>query len=169
MTTIRVAKRRRFTQIDRNTLNDVRLSYRARGVLAYLLDKPDDWTTNSDAIAVAGREGREAIRSALAELEEHGYLERKKWRGKLGQWQSEWTVRERPKGTEPRRVPGAGDPPWPTSAGEPPRIPGPQIPETETAETVLGDSRFQPLRVEVCSRCRSFDECRCNELKEGTA
>jgi len=125
VTTIRVEKRHRYTSIDRGTLNDKRLSYRARGILAYLLDKPDDWKTNADAIAAAGREGREAVRRALGELEALGYLERRKWRGKSGQWLSEWTVLERPNGTEPGRE---------TGAGYPQRFPGPQVLKTETED-----------------------------------
>lgn len=123
MTTIRVERRHRYTSIDRGALNDRRLSYRARGILAYLLDKPDDWKTTADAIAVAGREGREAVRTALNELEAVGYLVRRKWRNEGGQWASEWTVLERPKGTEPGRE---------TGAGQPPREAGPQLLKTDT-------------------------------------
>ncbi len=97
MTTIRVPHRRRFTSIDRATLNDASLSFRARGVLAWLLDKPDDWTTTADAIAVHGLEGRDAIRAVLNELELNGYLLRRKWRAvDNGRWKSEWTVMETP-------------------------------------------------------------------------
>lgn len=96
MTTIRVASRQRFTSIDRKTLNDSRLSFRARGVLAWLLDKPDNWTTNSDAIAAAGKEGRDAIRVALRELEGCGYLKRERVRGDRGRWFTETLIYERP-------------------------------------------------------------------------
>lgn len=96
MTTIRVAKRQRFTTIDRRAVNDDRLSFRARGILVWLLDKPDDWRCNSDTIARAGGEGREAVRTALRELEEHGYLIRNKRRDERGQWVSEATVLENP-------------------------------------------------------------------------
>jgi hypothetical protein len=95
VTTIRVAERRRFTQIDRETVNDSRLGFRARGVLTWLLDKTDDWRTNSDAIAHAGKEGRDAVRRALNELEEHGYLVREKVRTDDGQWVSVATCTNR--------------------------------------------------------------------------
>lgn len=131
MTTIRVGRRARYTIIDRGALNDRRLSFRARGILAYLLDKPDDWQTSAEGIASAGSEGREAVRTALNELEAAGYLARKKWRNQ-GRWMSEWTVYEKPKdvkalvGTRPdsrRRQ---------TGAGEPLPFPGPQLPKTDT-------------------------------------
>lgn len=96
MTTIRVARRNRFTTVDRSTVNDPRLSFRARGILMWLLDKPDDWRADARTIAQAGSEGRDAVRAALAELEEHGYLVRHKYRGDAGRWTTEHTVYERP-------------------------------------------------------------------------
>jgi hypothetical protein len=112
VTTIRVARRRKFTSVDRAAVNDSRLSFRARGVLVWLLDKPDDWTTNADKITAAGKEGRDATRAALHELEGCGYLTRRRWRDDSdGKYHSEWTVRERPAGAEPLPISSAGFPP----------------------------------------------------------
>jgi hypothetical protein len=71
-----------FVQVPSSTIQDSRLSFRARGILAYLLDKPDGWDVRSAAVAADGREGREAVRSALHELAEHGYyrIERRQLR-----------------------------------------------------------------------------------------
>lgn len=97
MTTIRVSKRTRFTVIDRATVNDADLSYRARGVLLWLLDKPDDWQTDSNAIARAGKEGRDAVRAALKELQTCGYLARERKQVEHGKWVTDVLVYERPK------------------------------------------------------------------------
>ncbi|RJL22042.1 hypothetical protein [Bailinhaonella thermotolerans] len=72
-------RRTPFVQVPSATIRDKRLSFRARGILAYLLDMPDEWEVRSEVIAAAGIEGREAVRSALHELGEHGYyrLERR--------------------------------------------------------------------------------------------
>jgi len=99
MTTIRISERPRYTAISRETLNDSRLSFRARGVLAWLLDKPDDWKCRAEAIAEAGCEGRDAIRAALGELEACGYLVRIKYRAPAGHWESTVDVYERPRET----------------------------------------------------------------------
>lgn len=96
MTTIRVAKRRKYTSIDRDTLNNLSLSFRARGVLAWLLDKPDDWQTDAESIANHGKEGRDAIRAALKELAEAGYLIREKRQDDKGQWVHICTIYEVP-------------------------------------------------------------------------
>lgn len=112
MTTIRVERRRRFTTIDRKTINDSSLSFRARGLLIWLLDKPDDWRCNSEQIASEGKEGRDAVRAALAELQRAGYLTRQRVCAGRGRWVTETVVRERPSDDG---FPGVGEP----GVGEP--------------------------------------------------
>jgi hypothetical protein len=97
MTTIRVGKRQRFTSVDRKAINDASLSFRTRGILVWLLDKPDDWQTTADKIETQGTEGREAIAASLKELERAGYLVRdRKRHHESGKWAVDWTVYERP-------------------------------------------------------------------------
>lgn len=110
MSTFRVVKRDRYTTIDRATLNDERLSFKARGILVWLLDKPDDWRCASDEIARAGLEGREAVRTALNELAEHGYLVRSRHRDPAtGRISTVSTVYERPVTGAQESVAGSPD------------------------------------------------------------
>lgn len=86
-----------FTILSNAVLNDERLSFRARGILIWLLSKPADWRTRSEAIAAQSpREGREAIRTAMRELEQLGYLVREKVQNERGQWATIQTVYEVP-------------------------------------------------------------------------
>ncbi|MGW0731701.1 hypothetical protein [Streptomyces sp. NPDC002851] len=62
-----------YTVLPTATLEDARLSFRARGILAYLLAKPDSWKVRAETIANAGKEGVEAVRTALRELKDAGY------------------------------------------------------------------------------------------------
>ncbi|MGW6021291.1 hypothetical protein [Streptomyces sp. NPDC055099] len=62
-----------FTVLPTATLEDSRLSFRARGVLAFLISKPDAWRVRAESIASAGKEGKEAIKTALRELKDFGY------------------------------------------------------------------------------------------------
>ncbi|MGI5526868.1 hypothetical protein ACQEVX_05375 [Streptomyces syringium] len=62
-----------FTVISNATLEDSRLSFRARGILAFLLAKPDGWIARTEAIATQGKEGRDAVRNAVKELKVIGY------------------------------------------------------------------------------------------------
>lgn len=109
MTTIRVERRHRFTTIHRDTINDSSLSWRARGLLIWLLDKPDDWRVNSIHIEAQAKEGREAVRAALRELEKAGYIERQPGHDRLGRWFTECVVRERPVTASRRRPTDAGE------------------------------------------------------------
>lgn len=74
MPVIRTKKRiTPFVQIDSTSLSDHRLSWRAKGLLAYLLTKPDGWQVRSEDLIKHGTEGRDAIRAAMKELQEFGY------------------------------------------------------------------------------------------------
>jgi hypothetical protein len=68
--------RRRYTKIDNGILGDKRLTFKARGILAYLLSKPDNWVVNERDLNQQSPEGVTAMRSGLKELEEFGYLYR---------------------------------------------------------------------------------------------
>ena len=81
-TSIRVARRDRYTSVSRSTINDENLSFRARGILIWLLDKPDDWRVDSEQIAAAAKEGRDAVRTALNELVAAGYIVRMQGTGR---------------------------------------------------------------------------------------
>lgn len=73
---IRVKHQRRFTVISDDTIRDPRLSYRATGVLAYLLSLPDQTEISGLRLAQSKPEGRDAVFAALKELETAGYLKR---------------------------------------------------------------------------------------------
>lgn len=98
MTTYRVADRRRWTSVSNAAIEDETLSFRARGLLVWLLSKPDTWTVKAEAIVGAGVEGRDAIRSALAELEAAGYIHRQRVQDPAtGFWSSTCEIHETPK------------------------------------------------------------------------
>lgn len=84
---IRVQKRETpYVVIDKTGLNDKRLTFKARGILAYLLAKPDDWEVIVQELINASPEGRTAIYSGLKELEKYGYMRKRVQRGKDGKF-----------------------------------------------------------------------------------
>ncbi|MGW2222845.1 hypothetical protein ACWCSD_48295, partial [Nonomuraea sp. NPDC001684] len=103
----------RYVQVPNDVAFNSDLSFRARGVLVYLLAKPEDWDVRSEAIARDGKEGREAIRTALRELAAAGHyrLVRVLKGGKGGTWHSftdvsfvpvpEWAASYRANGEKP--------------------------------------------------------------------
>jgi len=86
----------RFTVIPNRILRDDNLSYRARGLLVYLLSQPPDWKISSSRLAMASMEGRDAIRTALRELVNVGYLDLVKTQDGAGRWHSEYRVTDTP-------------------------------------------------------------------------
>lgn len=76
-----------YTMISRILLNDASLSWEARGVLAYLLDKPDNWIVRFNDLVKKGPGSEDRMRRILKELATHGYLQRECVRGPRGQWQ----------------------------------------------------------------------------------
>ncbi|MEK5175109.1 conserved phage C-terminal domain-containing protein [Heyndrickxia sp. FSL W8-0496] len=97
MTTIRTKKRENpFVQIDKSIFTNSDISWKAKGILGYLLSKPDDWVTYITDLEKRSTDGRDSVRKGLKELEDHGYLRRKRVRdgGKFKGW--EYTVYEIP-------------------------------------------------------------------------
>lgn len=63
-----------YAQVRRKTLQDVELSWAARGLLGYLLSKPDDWKVNPANLQQ--KCGRTKVYSILTELIKAGYIKR---------------------------------------------------------------------------------------------
>src|ERR1700723_2942462 len=95
---VRVVKRSHFTMISNVPLNDIRLSWEARGLLAWLVCKPNTWIVNREAIARQGGTGRGKVSRMLAELTANGYLVRTRHRNNDGQFRWESIVYEEPIG-----------------------------------------------------------------------
>lgn len=87
--------RARSASIPLGILNDENLSFRAAGVAAFLLSKPEGWRINSESLARSHAEGRDAIRSSLRELELGGYLVRRRYQDPTtGRWWTESVLYE---------------------------------------------------------------------------
>lgn len=65
--------------------DDPRLSFRARGIFAYLVSSGDEQITPEN-LAARGREGTGAIRTALRELQRFGYVTSGQERGAGGRY-----------------------------------------------------------------------------------
>lgn len=81
-------------------LEDGTLSIKARGLLAYLLSRPDGWDHSALRMARgahAKEDGRDSILAAQKELEQGGYLVQSRAQDALtGRWSSTGTVYAEP-------------------------------------------------------------------------
>ena len=94
---IRISKDKEnpYVMVNKAWVNDISLSYKAKGVMLYLLSKPDDWQVYESDIVKHGVDGRDSVRSAIKELITCGYVKRTRSRdekGKLGA--SEYVISE---------------------------------------------------------------------------
>lgn len=71
---IRTQKNKDYTVMRNTALNDENLSLKAVGLWAWLMSKPDNWEISVNGVYSQRKEGRDAIRSAMQELAETGYL-----------------------------------------------------------------------------------------------
>ena len=69
----RIRHARGFTVLPNTLLQDRRLSYTARGLLADLLSRPDGWREDGRHMADTSPQGRLAVAKALRELTAFGY------------------------------------------------------------------------------------------------
>lgn len=90
-------KQTRFSVIDNTGLNDPRLSYKAKGLLAYFLTKPDNWQVRMEDLLKHGKDGLDAIKAGMKELRENGYATLETGRDKHGHLLGkEWVIHESP-------------------------------------------------------------------------
>ena len=85
MSTFRVNKNVNYTVMSNHHLQDKRLSLKAKGLLSYMLSLPDDWDYSLKGLTVGCKDGLDSVRTAVLELEEHGYVRRQKVRNAKGQ------------------------------------------------------------------------------------
>ena len=91
-----------FSVISNAVIRDSRLSYRARGVLLEILSRPDNWRVSGDSLARSGKEGRDAILTALKELRDCGYIRMVKTRNEDGTFETTNYVFDTPQDVVPR-------------------------------------------------------------------
>jgi DnaD/phage-associated family protein len=90
MATIRVEKSTGYSVINNTGLNDANLSFKAKGILAYLLSKPDNWKCLVGDLSNNARDGRDSIYGGLQELRKYGYMIKRPIRnnqGKVIEWE----------------------------------------------------------------------------------
>lgn len=85
-----------FAQIHNEALADGRLSFKARGILAFLLSRPPGWKTSAERLAKSGIDGERAVKSGLKELEAAGYLKRTRTHGPDGLWIHNQIITDQP-------------------------------------------------------------------------
>lgn len=115
MTVFRIDKTKNYTVMANYHLRDTSLSLKAKGLLSLMLSLPEGWDYTTKGLACICKDGVDSICSTVKELENAGYVQRRRLRNELGHLtEVEYTILEKPirpessenppkKGTEPKR------------------------------------------------------------------
>ena len=80
MAVFRVEKNSGYTVMSNHHLRNRALSLKAKGLLSQMLSLPEDWDYTLQGLARINRESIDAIRQAIRELEQAGYIQRSRER-----------------------------------------------------------------------------------------
>ena len=97
MPVFRVEKTRDYTVMANHHLKNRDLTLKAKGLLSVMLSLPEDWDYTLKGLSCINREGVDAIREAVRELERAGYVQRIRNKNAKGQFADiEYVIYEQP-------------------------------------------------------------------------
>jgi hypothetical protein len=79
-------KQNRFTTIDNEPIENRALSWKAKGLLTYLMSKPEDWEVKLWQLKEASKDGRDSTDAGLKELITRGYIRRTRLQDERGRF-----------------------------------------------------------------------------------
>jgi hypothetical protein len=98
MPRIRKSHAANFTTIGNALIQNKALSWKARGIMIYLLSMPEDWEFNLSDLANRAPDGKAALRTGIDELKALGYIDIVRDRAEAGTFDGwTWYVYEQPK------------------------------------------------------------------------
>ena len=102
MAVFRIEKSKDYTVMSNHHLRNTDLSLRAKGLLSQILSMPEGWDYTIAGLAKINREGKDAVRAAVQELEKAGYIVRRQKMDAGGKFSSnEYVVYEEPHSASP--------------------------------------------------------------------
>lgn len=111
MAVFRVEKNHSYTVMANHHLRDERLSLKSKGLLSVILSLPDDWRISIEGMTQFSADGKDAIRSAIRELTDAGYITRAQTHSEAGTFSGyEYTIHETPAASPSSGFPTTGNP-----------------------------------------------------------
>lgn len=78
MAVMRVEKNKNYTTMSNYHFKEKKMSLKAKGLLSLMLSLPDSWDYSIKGLASLSKDGKDSVMSGLKELEQFGYLIRKR-------------------------------------------------------------------------------------------
>ena len=89
-----------YVMIDKNVFEDTSLSFKAKGILGYLLSRPNDWTLIIADIQKRSTDGKDSVKNGIDELIERGYIVKTEQPRQAGKFATcDYVVYEKPMNT----------------------------------------------------------------------
>lgn len=105
MSVIRVNKNANYTVLSNYHFKEKKMSLKSKGLLSLMLSLPDNWNYSISGLVALSKDGKDSVMSALAELEEFGYLTRVRTTNEKGQFSGvEYNIYEEPQKDKPSAV-----------------------------------------------------------------
>lgn len=86
-----------YTVMANYHFRDHELSWKAKGILSFMLSLPDDWEFSYKGLAAMSSDSQISLKAGVEELKSKGYLTISKYRDKQGKIRYSWEVFEKPK------------------------------------------------------------------------
>ncbi|MBQ6282024.1 MAG: hypothetical protein IJK66_00610 [Bacilli bacterium] len=96
MSVFKIEKNKDYTIMSNYHLRDKNLSYKAKGLLSFMLSLPEDWDYSLNGLVSLSKEGIKAVRNILQELKDLGYLVIEKKQNEIGQFEYNYLIYEIP-------------------------------------------------------------------------
>lgn len=80
----RAKRKNNFTTVNNDYLQDVNLSWKAKGIITYIMSLPENWQLNISDLKNRSKDGRDSTANGINELIENGYCLRVKQRNSTG-------------------------------------------------------------------------------------
>lgn len=133
---VRVEKNKDYTIINNTSIQDSRLSWKAKAIHVFMLSKPDDWTFYNEEMQQWAKDGKDSFTAGLRELQKYGYVKKERRRVEGGKFDYVTIVYEVPYMDLPHTDNPSSDEPY---AGKPqtekPFTENPQLLSTNTLST----------------------------------
>ena len=92
----KIEKTKNYTVMSNYHLQDKNISFKAKGLLSFMLSLPEDWDYSLAGLVSVSKENTKAIRTILNELKDNGYLVIEQTRGDKGYYKYNYIIYEQP-------------------------------------------------------------------------
>lgn len=134
MAVFRVEKTRDYTVMANHHLRNTELSLKAKGLLSLMLSLPENWDYTTKGLSCICKDGIDSINGTIKELEEQGYVIRKRLRNDKGQLTTtEYTILEQPQSLDTSEF----QPKWENPILDNPTLEKPILEKPKQGEPIL--------------------------------